>query len=74
MYIYRYDSQIVHHNPCFKLFIGSFYVWTYCLLYKVSQSVVFENCKIVHQPKTIVGQLFCYVTMSNIAMCKVPGY
>ena len=21
LYIYIYDSQIVHHNPCFKLFI-----------------------------------------------------
>ena len=54
MYIYThiYNSQIVHHNPCFNLFIlhknlfdnqGSeinendiFYVSTYCLLQKLS--------------------------------------
>ena len=22
MYIYIYDGQIVHHNPCFNLFMG----------------------------------------------------
>ena len=34
--IYIYDSQIVHHNPCFDLFILIlfFYVSTYCLLQK----------------------------------------
>ena len=52
MYIYLYDSQIVHHDPGFNLFIldnnsfdnqGSeinksdiFYVSTYCLLQKLS--------------------------------------
>ena len=52
IYIHLYDSQIVHHNPCFNLFIlhnnsfdneGSeinkndfFYVSTYCLLQKLS--------------------------------------
>ena len=52
IYIYIYDSQIVHHNTCFDLFIlrnnsfdnqGSemkkktlFYVSTYCLLPKLS--------------------------------------
>ena len=75
MYIYLYDSQIVHHDPGFNLFIldnnsfdnqGSeinksdiFYVSTYCLLQKLSFHFLIPMYNIYIYIYIIYNILFC---------------